>query len=211
MTESGTKSDGELYESFLRGETNSYDQLMIRYGNRLVCYLYGYLRDWEESEDMMVEAFARIMVKRPRMRDDAFRAYPYRTARNLALRFLERKRSVTIFSTDGMDREIAEYVISAGSGRMMGGSDDSVSAPDSRPVEEELRAREQRQLLHECLGRIKPELREALWLFYFEDMSYAQAASVMGVKEKRIDHLLSRGKQQMRRELEKEGVTSAHE
>jgi DNA-directed RNA polymerase specialized sigma24 family protein len=33
----------------------------------------------------------------------------------------------------------------------------------------------------------------------------------MGVSTKRIDHLLTRGKQQMRRQLEKEGIRNAYE
>ena len=58
--------------------------------------------------------------------------------------------------------------------------------------------------------RIDPELREALWLVYSEGLTYAEAASVMGVNAKRVDHLLSRGKKQMREELKKEGVLGAY-
>ncbi len=44
-----------------------------------------------------------------------------------------------------------------------------------------------------------------------EDLSYRQASEVLNVSEKKIDHLLQRGKQALRQELEKEGVTDAHE
>jgi RNA polymerase sigma-70 factor (ECF subfamily) len=67
---------------------------------------------------------------------------------------------------------------------------------------------EEAKILRKCLERIEPELREAMWLVYMEQMTYAQAAKVMGVKEKRVDRLLTRGKQQMRKELEKEGITN---
>ena len=65
-------------------------------------------------------------------------------------------------------------------------------------------------MLHLCLERIDPQLREALWLVYFEDMSYKAAAHIMGVNTKRIEHLLTRGKKKMREELEKEGITDAN-
>ena len=45
---------------------------------------------------------------------------------------------------------------------------------------------------------------------YVEGMSYAEAAKIMKVTSKRIDHLLQRGKKQMRIELEKEGVAGAY-
>ena len=65
--------------------------------------------------------------------------------------------------------------------------------------------------MRRCLDRIDPEPREALWLIFFEDMRYAQAAQVLGVNVKRIDHLLSRGKRLMKAELIKEGITDANE
>jgi len=34
---------------------------------------------------------------------------------------------------------------------------------------------------------------------------------VLGIREKKLDYLLQRGKQVLRQELEKEGVTDAHE
>jgi RNA polymerase sigma-70 factor (ECF subfamily) len=61
------------------------------------------------------------------------------------------------------------------------------------------------------MGRIDPELKEALWLVYIEELTYKDAALVMGVKPKRVDHLLTRGKEHMRRELAKEGITNAYE
>ena len=198
MGHGAEKNDDVLYRQFLQGDTASYDELMIRYGDRLTFYLHGYLHDMNDAEDLMIDAFARIMVKRPLIRNGAFKAYLFKTARNLALRHQERKRRLDTFSIDGLDTELADIVL-AGSG-----------AAES-PVEDEVRLEARKQILHQCLGRIEPELKEALWLIYFEDMSYAQAASVMGVKEKRIDRLLVRGKQHMRRELEKEGVTNAYE
>ena len=46
-------------------------------------------------------------------------------------------------------------------------------------------------------------------MVYIERMSYAEAAEVMKVNTKKIDHLLSRGKKSMREELMKEGITNA--
>ena len=196
----GKQNEDLLYRRFLSGDTAAYDQLLIRYGDSLVMYLNGYLRDFQESEDLMIEAFARIMAKRPSIRDGFFRAYLYKTARNLALRFNQKKRRLQVFSTDGMDREFADSIIF----RETGGDTDDRSVTQRLEKEEKMRA------LYQCLDRIDPDLREALWLVYAEDMTYAQAASVMGVKVKRVDRLLARGKQQMRNELRKEGVTNAY-
>ena len=54
-------------------------------------------------------------------------------------------------------------------------------------VEEVIRTRERDQILHFCMDELKPDYREALYLTYFEGMSYQQAAEVMG-KSVEADH-----------------------
>ena len=51
--------------------------------------------------------------------------------------------------------------------------------------------------------------REVLYLTYFEDMSYAQAAEVTGKTVKQITNMAYRGKESLRRLLEREGITNA--
>lgn len=182
-------SDDELYSRFINGDVSAYDELMIRHGDGLVLYLNGYLHNWQDSEDLMIEAFARIMVKKPRIRDDKFKAYLYKTARNLAARFHERGKRADVFSLNGMENEISDH----------------------RHPDQNLQAEEQKRILHLCMERIDPEMAEALWLVYFEDMSYAQAGMVMNVNTKKIDHLLDKGKKRLRAELEKEGISNAYE
>ena len=179
----------ELYRRFLSGMASAYDELMILYGDSLTFYLYGYLHNWQDAEDLTVEAFARIMVKKPRIRVGGFKAYLYKTARNLASRFHSRESRFESFSLEGAEKELA----------------------DSFTPEEHLQKEEKRRILHICLERIDPVFREALWLVYFEDLRYEAAAVVMGVSKKRVDKLLQRGKTILRTELEKEGITHAHE
>ena len=183
------QSDSVLYASYQSGDTQAYDALVVRYSDSLTVFLYGYLHNWQDAEDLMIDAFARIMVKKPSIHSDGFRAYLFRTARNLAVRFHSTGSTVKQFSLEGAEEEL----------------------PDIVTPEELFCSNEQNRTLHFCLNRIEPELREALWLVYFEGMSYKDAASVMKVTVKRIERLLTRGKVQLRAELEKEGITNAHE
>ena len=66
-------SDYDLYRLFLSGDISAYDQLLLRYGDRLIFYLYGYLHNWHDSEDLMIESFARIMAKKPLLKTETFR------------------------------------------------------------------------------------------------------------------------------------------
>ena len=77
--------------------------------------------------------------------------------------------------------------------------DESV-APD-----EHLRQNEQHQQLYAALGKLKKEYRETLFLVYFEELSYRQAAQVLGRTEQQVTNLVYRGKQQLKQLLEQEG------
>ena len=54
-----------------------------------------------------------------------------------------------------------------------------------------------------------PDYREVLYLTYFEDMSYAQAAEVTEKTVKQITNMVYRGKESLRKPLEREGITTA--
>ena len=177
------QNDDELYSSFISGDNSAYDELMIRYGDSLTIYMNAYLHNWQDSEDMMIEAFARIMVKKPRIGEGCFKAYLYKTARNLATRFHSRKKEA--FSLDEMEAELA----------------------DTFSLEEKVSDMNLHSILHVCMERIDADVREALWLVYFENMSYIEAANIMKVNKKRIDRLLQKGKEHLRKELEKDGIT----
>ena len=79
-----------------------------------------------------------------------------------------------------------------------------MAAPDDAVLKGETHA-----ALRRCLNRIAPQYREALYLVYDLEMSYAQAAQVMACGMTRLQNLLKKGKAQMRHELEKEGITHA--
>ncbi len=177
-------SDDELYTGFLRGDSTAYDELMLRHGDSLLWYLYGMVHDHQDAEDLMIEAFARIMVKRPWITENCFKAYLFKTARNLTARHMKKASMIETFDLDGLEEVLA--------------SDESTEGAAVQ--------NEKTEILHRCLGRIDPELREVLYLVYFDGMSYSQVADVLKVKPKRVDHLLQRGKARMKEELLKEGV-----
>ena len=76
-------------------------------------------------------------------------------------------------------------------------------------AEEVIRSEERNRILHFCMDEMNPDYREVLYLTYFEGMSYAQAAEVTGKTVKQITNMVYRGKESLRRLLEREGITNA--
>ena len=51
-------SDEALYRQYISGDETGLDELMKRYGNPLTIYIYGYVHDVHEAEDLMIEVFS---------------------------------------------------------------------------------------------------------------------------------------------------------
>lgn len=179
-------SDDELYRAYLAGEQDAGDQLMLRWGDALTAYLAAFLHNDEDAEDLMLACFSEILVYKPRIGEGNFRAYLFKMARNKAGRLWRTRLRQREFSLD-----------------------EELPAPGGSPAEAVL-SRERSAILHRCLNRIPPQYREALWLIYDGELSYAQAARVLGCGVKKIDNLLANGKKRLRQELEKEGITHAN-
>ena len=161
------------------------DALMKKYGDPLTLYIDGYLHDVHEAEELMLDVFAYLFTKKPRIRDGGFKAYLYKAARHMALRRKSRRKP--LFSLD----ELADE-------------------PDGQLLAEEVvRTEERDRILHFCMDGLNPDYREILYLTYFEGMSYAQAAEVTGKTVKQITNMVYRGKESLRRLLEREGITNA--
>lgn len=175
-------SDDELYRAYLSGDASAGDQLMLRYGDALTAYLAAFLHNTQDAEDLMLDCFTVILVNRPAIADGNFRAYLFRMARNKANHLWRLRLKRREFSLD-------ESLPSGGAS-----------------LEDAAQKSERNQFLNRCLNRIPPQYREALWLVYGMEMSYDQAAAVLGCSKKRIDDLLRNGKTRLRSELEREGI-----
>ena len=157
-------------------------QLLVeRYGDALTLYINGVLGDIHEAEDLMIEAFAHIFARERPIQDGCFKAYLYKTGRNLALRCKTRRRF--FLPLEELPFEL----------------------PDEALAETGLFQNEQHQQLYAALGKLKKEYRETLFLVYFEELSYRQAAQVLGRTEQQVTNLVYRGKQQLKQLLEQEG------
>lgn len=186
---SDTLSDEILYSRYIGGEESAANVLVERYGDALTIYIDGYLRDIHEAEDLMIEAFARIFAKeRPIRRDGSFRAYLYKTARNLAFRHLGRHR-LSLLHLDELEFD----------------------PPDEVLTETEFIRDERHRTLYAAMEQLKAEYREALFLVYFEDLSYREAAEVMGKNENQVTKLVYHGKQRLKALLEQGGFTYGDE
>ena len=155
-------TDEQYYRLYLDGDETGLSELMKKYGSALTLYINGYLHDLHEAEDLMIEVFTYLFVKKPRIREGGLKAYLYKSARHMAIR--HRKKLHLSFSMENLSEEPESDLL----------------------VEEVVKTKEQNEILHFCMKQLQQNYREALYLVYFENMSYAQTAEVMGKSVKQL-------------------------
>ncbi|MEG0570122.1 MAG: RNA polymerase sigma factor [Oscillospiraceae bacterium] len=182
------ETDERLFFLFCDGNELGLHELMDRYGNKLTLYINAYIHDITESEDLMIEAFARISFKKPSFNENGFKPYLYKTGRNLALRHCAKQRRRQCFNIDELTNE-----------------------PESKQLVEDVAcASELDCILKLSMEQINPDYKEALYLTYIEGMSYTQAAQIMKKNEKQIANLVFRGKKALKPILQQEGISGAN-
>ena len=166
-----------IYNEYLSGDAKALERLMEYYGDKLTLYINGYVKNLHDSEDLLIEVFAYLVYKRPKIKNN-FESYIYKAARNHALMFL-RKAKRHILLTD----EEMNFCI-------------------ENTFEDDMWLAQRNKRLYECMERLPSTQKEALYLVYIEEMSYKDAAAILRKSAKQIDNLLCRAKAAMRKELE---------
>lgn len=171
------KGAGETDEAlFLRfretGDTEAYRELIDRYHDDLLRFLFRMLGDRQGAEDIFQEAFLQAHLSSASFdKNRAFRPWLFTIAANKARDLLRKKGrrktaelSAPIGGGDGRDAAFVD---------LMGGDS---PAPDERLADEE----RDRQV-QKVLNTMSPTLREVLLLAYFQRLSYAQIAEELGI------------------------------
>lgn len=171
----------------------AFEVLIERYQHRLLGVMAHVIGRVDETEDLAQEVFLRVYRTRKGYRPKAkFSTWLFTIANNVALNHLR-----------GKDRK---GIIGLGSG-----SDSmSQSVPtlaDRAPSREgtpstQLRQAELSDVVKEALESLGEDQRMAVLLNKFEEMSYAEIASVMGRTESAVKSLLARARMNLRDRLD---------
>lgn len=173
--------DEELMLRAAGGEAAAFRELFDRHYTRAVNIAYRMLADRDLAEDIAMDAFVRIYEARASYNPQAkFTTFLYRVVANLSINAARRARAVT-------QEPLDEARLQASS--------------ESDPAAELQRAEASREVRAAILN-LPENQRMALVLTRYDEMSYEEAAEVMGVSLKAIESLLHRAKRNLRKTLE---------
>jgi RNA polymerase sigma-70 factor (ECF subfamily) len=170
----------------------AFDELMLRYQNRLVTVLEHLVGRRDQAEDLAQEVFLRVYRARKRYVAGAkFSTWLYTIANHVAansLRSRSRRPEVNLSSRPSES--------GANSLDKM-----AVAASGAMPARQ-LDKAELRDIVREALSGLSERQRMAVLLNKFEEMSYADIAATMEMSPQAVKSLLSRARVNLKEKLE---------
>jgi RNA polymerase sigma-70 factor (ECF subfamily) len=175
MTASEDQAD---VERVLAGDTSAFEGIVRRWQGPLINLAYRFCRDRGRAEEMAQEAFLRAYRGLPKWRKDAaFSTWLFSLATNLYCSELRR-----IPASNTPLEEIAE-------------------PPDPRPIDGGLEEMDRDRAVRGAVAALPPKYREALILFYFQEMDVPAAAKSLGLPEGTLKARLFRGRKILEHKL----------
>jgi RNA polymerase sigma-70 factor (ECF subfamily) len=166
--------DRELVQQTLAGSKDAFGLLAVRYARTVRAVLISRAGLHRELDDMVQEVLLRAYRGLGRLQSaDSFPSYLHKIAANLATDQL-RRRGRQPLSLAELDLDPPQL--------------DAPTGPD-----EDRLARLRRQI-----GRLPETLREVVLLFYFQEISYADIARVLGISVAAVNQRLNRARQRLR-------------
>ena len=171
------------YRRYLQGDEEAFDEIVKELFDPLVFFVDRYVCDTAAAEDIAIDAFTELIVHKHRYNFKVqLKTYLFMIGRSRALNYLKHRKRLS-------ETELEE----------------ANHADDRQDLEAQFVRSERHRLVHEAIQKLPEEMRTALHLVYFEDMSYEDAARVMKKTKKQVDNLLYRAKSALRAMLGKEG------
>ncbi len=166
------------------GDDLALNSLMDRWKDKVAAFLLRMTGNAATATDLTHETFVKLYQSRARYSPSApFPTYLFHIAANLARNHARWKQRHPTVSIDSEDDHVPESV-------------ETQPGPD-----EQMERSEQLQRVEAALAALPDDLREAMLLFIYQDMSYAEIAAAAGCSAKAVETRIYRARQILRASL----------
>jgi RNA polymerase sigma-70 factor (ECF subfamily) len=177
------------------GDAAAWEEIVQRYNRRIFNICYRFAGSTDDAEDLAQEVFIKMYRTLPSYDSSkgALATWITTITRNLLVdhfRKTKQDRVTDSLDTSSSDHEDAQPL--------------SEQIPDqSAPPDAHVRSREVGETVQAALGKLSPELREAVILRDLQDMDYREIAAVLKVPEGTVKSRINRGRAELARLLQR--------
>lgn len=184
-------SDWAIVQRVQQGDVASFDQLILKYRERVFGVIYNMTSNREDASDLTQDAFIKAFQSINRFQgQSSFFTWLYRIAVNSTLTHLRKNRLRTFFSlekVDENDRQSAEVI---------------EALTDTAGAERDTFVRELQERLNEALQKLSIKHRTVVTLFEIDGLSHQEIAEIMKCSVGTVRSRLHYAKQLLQAELQ---------
>ncbi|NQZ31832.1 MAG: RNA polymerase sigma factor RpoE [Oceanospirillaceae bacterium] len=164
--ENNAEIDKQLVKRVQEGDKRAFDLLVIKYQHKIIALVSRYVYDKDEALDISQEAFIKAYKALPRFRgDSAFYTWLYRIAINTAKNHIVSRGR----RPPDVDVDVADAQYFEGENKLH-----DLGNPENHLARQEIDS-----AIKTVLDQLPVDLRVALTLREFEDMSYEEISVIM--------------------------------
>ncbi len=179
-------SDNDIINQVLKGNTDAFSQLIKRYQAMVFTLSLRLMKQREEAEELAQDVFVQAFRKLYQFKQEAkFSSWLYSITYRLGLNKI--KKNQRNLDTDDLD--LHHHDMST-----------------SENVEKVLSLNERNIHIKECIGQLGEEEAYLVTLFYYEELSIKEIASITQLTETNIKTKLFRARKKLYYLLEKENI-----
>jgi RNA polymerase sigma-70 factor (ECF subfamily) len=184
-----------LVRRCVAGDAGAWEEIVQRYHRRIYNICYRFAGTSDDAQDLTQEVFVKMYrtLNSYDMERGAFMTWVTTMTRNLLVDHFRKTKQDRV--TDSLDSAPSEHEDAMPLSEQI---EDQGAPPDAR-----VQSREAREAVHEALGKLSPELREAVILRDLQDLDYRDIAAVLKVPEGTVKSRINRGRAELARLLQR--------
>jgi len=188
-----TSTDEELVARSIRGDADSFNELILRWERPIYALAYRTIGREEDARDVCQETFLRAFRALPGFRGQAkFSSWLYRIALNLCRDWMRRERRAPLIPVPD-DTDVIELATATG---------------PSESIEDLVARRDLTRIVEHVMARLPEEQRTAIILKEYHGLTFQEIADLVGCPLSTVKTRLYQGLSVLRRELAKRGTTA---
>jgi RNA polymerase sigma-70 factor (ECF subfamily) len=188
-----TWTDEELVARSMRGDADSFNELILRWERPIYALAYRTIGREEDARDVCQETFLRAFRALPAFRGQAkFSSWLYRIALNLCRDWMRRERRAPLVQPPE-DVDLMEL---------------AAAAEPAESIEELVSRKDLTRLVERAMAKLPEEQRTAIVLKEYHGLTFQEIADLVGCPLSTVKTRLYQGLTVLRRELAKSGQIS---
>ena len=188
-TQKNNITDEILIKQFQNGDRQSYNELVFRYKDKILNFLYRFMHDIDLAQDLAQETFLKVYIKKDSYREiSKFSTWLYTIASNLAkteLRKIKRRKTYSISEISISEREHNYFI-----------DEDNNDKLDDNEA----------KILHKSIFELEQDFRTIIILREIQELSYENISKILKLPLGTVKSRINRGKLKLREILINKGV-----